>query len=250
MVKSAIEESATSKIISTKVLDFGRAHELFFDKKNNTRYCAADGELNTGASKLSYKLYFGPSGGELVEVREGEDAFGANGMAAGEAALRQSASQQPQQSAPAVTTPATDGSAAPPTDNQTSRAANAPSAQPNQQATPTDPSGSQDSPELTKCLATGDAANGVTSAMVECTNKELAVQDAKLNSTYKTTMAALNPEQQSALRNAQRKWIKFRDSKCDAENQSGGTIDEVGRPSCILDMTIQRTKELRQMQGQ
>jgi hypothetical protein len=75
MVKGAIEDSATSKLVSTKVLDFGHAHELYYDRKGNVRYCNADAELNTGASKLSYKLYFGPSGGELVAIKEGEDAF-------------------------------------------------------------------------------------------------------------------------------------------------------------------------------
>ncbi|MDB5822126.1 MAG: hypothetical protein JWR21_830 [Herminiimonas sp.] len=77
MVKSAMEDSATSKLITTKVLDFGHALELYYDRKENIRYCGADAEMNTGAKKLSYKLYFGPSGTELVSIKEGEDAYGA-----------------------------------------------------------------------------------------------------------------------------------------------------------------------------
>jgi hypothetical protein len=105
-------------------LDFGHPQELFFDKKNNVRYCQADAELNTGSSKLSYRLYYGPSGSELVEVKDGEDAYGAREMAAEAAAAvqpQQSASNQAQVQSP-PSQPQQPAQAEQPTDTQTAQA--------------------------------------------------------------------------------------------------------------------------------
>ncbi|MEH6665690.1 MAG: hypothetical protein V7678_12620, partial [Brevundimonas sp.] len=48
------------------------------------------------------------------------------------------------------------------------------------------------SPELTRCLESGDAANGVSAAMGRCFNAELRRQDGCLNAAYRTAMAALD----------------------------------------------------------
>jgi hypothetical protein len=95
-VKSVIENGALSGIIHVKVVDLGHLKELYFSKRTNTRYCQADAELNTGSTAISYRVYFGPSGGELVETHEGEDAWATNQMSAAEAieAKQQDQAQQ------------------------------------------------------------------------------------------------------------------------------------------------------------
>lgn len=49
--------------------------------------------------------------------------------------------------------------------------------------------------------------------MVECASDSYARWDAELNRQYKRLMALLSPEEQQALRDAQRKWIAFRDAE-------------------------------------
>jgi uncharacterized protein YecT (DUF1311 family) len=96
------------------------------------------------------------------------------------------------------------------------------------------------------CLATGDAARGVTPAMAGCVNAELQRQDGLLNAAYKKAMAVRSSARKQTLRAAQRDWIKRRDSECQ-ENLTGGTIDMIEVPSCQLDMTAVRTIELQRM---
>lgn len=96
-------------------------------------------------------------------------------------------------------------------------------------------------------MSTGDAANGVTVAMSDCISAEIDAQDAMLNSTYQLTMRGLEEGQRGKLRDAQRAWIKFRDSKCAPESQSGGTMDILTGGSCVLDATVRRTMELEAM---
>lgn len=102
-------------------------------------------------------------------------------------------------------------------------------------------------PAYDACMSSGDAANGVTVAMSDCTSTEIEAQDAKLNSTYQLVMRKLEEGQRGKLRDAQRAWIKFRDSKCASESQSGGTMDILNSGSCILDATVRRTIELEAM---
>lgn len=95
----------------------------------------------------------------------------------------------------------------------------------------------------TRCLRTGDAARGVTPAMAACINAELARQDKRLNTAYARAMARLSPKAKTQLRTVQRAWIKTRDAECSA-NLTGGTIDFIERPSCHLNLTIERAVEL------
>jgi uncharacterized protein YecT (DUF1311 family) len=99
------------------------------------------------------------------------------------------------------------------------------------------------SPQYARCLATGDAAKGVTPAMAGCVNEELRKQDARLNAAYASAMKALSPQAQAKLRAEQRAWIKRRDASCE-KGLSGGTLDMIERPSCHLDMTAKRAAEL------
>lgn len=102
------------------------------------------------------------------------------------------------------------------------------------------------SADYARCLATGDAAKGVTVAMAGCVNAELRKKDARLNAAYAAAMPTLSPQAQATLRAEQRAWIKRRDTAC-AEGLSGGTLDMVERPSCHLSMTATRAVELERL---
>lgn len=97
-----------------------------------------------------------------------------------------------------------------------------------------------------RCLQTGDSARGVTPAMAGCINAELTRQDKRLNTAYAGAMARLSPKAKDSLRAKQRAWIKNRDAECEA-NLTGGTIDFIERPSCHLNLTIERAVELERM---
>jgi uncharacterized protein YecT (DUF1311 family) len=74
----------------------------------------------------------------------------------------------------------------------------------------------------------------------------MKIEDERLNTTYQTVMKGLDDAGREKLRQAQRAWIVVRDSTCEA-NLTGGTIDRLNVPTCRLDATIARTKQLEDM---
>ena len=90
-----------------------------------------------------------------------------------------------------------------------------------------------------------DKAEGVTQNMVECIDAEIKLQDARLNKAYKALVADLNPERKKQLLEAQRAWLKFRDTNCAFYyDPEGGTIARVQAVDCMMTMTASRAKEL------
>lgn len=90
-----------------------------------------------------------------------------------------------------------------------------------------------------------DKADGVTQNMVECIDAEIKRQDARLNKAYKALVADLNPERKKQLLEAQRAWLKFRDTNCAFYyDPDGGTIARVQAVDCMMTMTASRAKEL------
>ena len=97
-----------------------------------------------------------------------------------------------------------------------------------------------------RCMESGEAADGVTGAMAECNSAELSKQDARLNQAYKAAMAVRTEAQKASLRDAQRAWIKLRDTRC-REDVGGGTMDVLIEGGCHLEMTFERANELAAM---
>lgn len=94
----------------------------------------------------------------------------------------------------------------------------------------------------TACM---DESGGVTANMLDCISSELKQQDARLNKSYNAAMQALETSQQAHLRDAQRLWIKFRDTDCSLlSSLTGGSIDGLNQASCFLDMTKKRADDL------
>ncbi|TDF78998.1 lysozyme inhibitor LprI family protein [Pseudomonas sp. H9] len=98
-----------------------------------------------------------------------------------------------------------------------------------------------DSPAYSQCMQ----AAQTTLDMNNCNGAEIEQQDARLNTAYKKAMAALESAQQAQLRDAQRSWIKYRDTNCKLYfSLTGGTIDQLNGAGCVLDMTKARADEL------
>ncbi|SFN83303.1 lysozyme inhibitor LprI family protein [Sphingomonas sp. OK281] len=98
------------------------------------------------------------------------------------------------------------------------------------------------SPELDRCLNTGDAAQGITPAMAACFGADYRRADTRLNATYSAKMKRLPVSRQAALRASQRAWIKQRDRACPIETGDGvGTIERLNHPACLTKQTDRRT---------
>lgn len=95
------------------------------------------------------------------------------------------------------------------------------------------------SQRLQQCLDTGEAAKGVSVAMGGCFNAELQAQDARLNAVYRAVMAGLGDAGKARLRAEELAWIDQRDIGC-REAASGGSLDRVEIPACLLTETVRR----------
>ncbi|WP_404357029.1 lysozyme inhibitor LprI family protein [Methylotuvimicrobium sp. KM1] len=97
-------------------------------------------------------------------------------------------------------------------------------------------------PEFSSCM---DQSGGVTVNMIDCIGQEHERQDDRLNGVYKTLMDTLPEERKSALRDAQRAWLKYREANCHFYNDpDGGTMARVQANDCFMTETAKRAKEL------
>jgi uncharacterized protein YecT (DUF1311 family) len=98
------------------------------------------------------------------------------------------------------------------------------------------------SKQFTECM---NKSGGITSAMVECISAETQRQDQYLNKSYKALMATLSSARKEQLQEAQRAWIKFRDSNCSFYlDPNGGSMSRVSAGECVMTMTASRANEL------
>ena len=88
-----------------------------------------------------------------------------------------------------------------------------------------------------------------TQGMSACTSAETELWDGYLNREYKARMAEITPDQKTALRDAQRAWIAFRDADCGLQYQMciDGTMRSNIYTGCMLDMTARRALALRDL---
>jgi uncharacterized protein YecT (DUF1311 family) len=97
--------------------------------------------------------------------------------------------------------------------------------------------------EYSTCLG---KSNGVTIEMINCILAETVRQDARLNENYKKLISKLPTERKTALVEAQRAWIKFRDANCGFyADPEGGSAARMTANECFLNATADRAKELR-----
>lgn len=90
-----------------------------------------------------------------------------------------------------------------------------------------------------------DKSDGVTFAMLDCIRAETAIQDARLNATYKKLREQLTPARKIELRDVQRIWIQYRDANCSFYyDPDGGSLARIMSNDCVLEETASRAKEL------
>lgn len=89
----------------------------------------------------------------------------------------------------------------------------------------------------TPCMETPDGSS--TIGMSFCTRRETDWWDKQLNSSYQQLKNIMNQQDFTQLRDLQRKWIAYKDAKCEFEHASwkGGTIASVASAQCFLDTT-------------
>jgi uncharacterized protein YecT (DUF1311 family) len=99
--------------------------------------------------------------------------------------------------------------------------------------------------EYSTCLA---QSNGVTLEMINCMLAETRRQDVRLNENFKKLISELGTERKKALVEAQRAWIKFRDTNCGFyADPEGGSAARMAANECILNSIVDRAKELQLM---
>ncbi|NYZ13463.1 DUF1311 domain-containing protein [Azospirillum sp. RWY-5-1] len=94
-----------------------------------------------------------------------------------------------------------------------------------------------------------DCKNAVsTPEMVACADAEREVEDKRLNRIYQTLMKLESMDEQARglLRDAQRKWVQYRDARCsfEADAWRGGTGASLLYVGCLAAATKARADEL------
>jgi uncharacterized protein YecT (DUF1311 family) len=98
------------------------------------------------------------------------------------------------------------------------------------------------SPAFSECQSSGDAARGITSAMMSCLGDENERQDSRLNQAYRLAMHRLSTRGKMKLRQSQRAWISRRDAaaKAAGHRAGGGSAAGLEYASQFLHETIKR----------
>jgi uncharacterized protein YecT (DUF1311 family) len=101
------------------------------------------------------------------------------------------------------------------------------------------------SPAYAQCL---DKAGAVDPAVLECMSAEWAVQDRRLNASYKAIVAKLSPERKKRLQEAQRNWLKFVEANCGFYyDPDGGTSARQLANECEIRARSHRASELDEL---
>lgn len=79
-----------------------------------------------------------------------------------------------------------------------------------------------------------------------CAGVDFKAADGKLNALYQALMGKYNINNQALLRDAEEKWIAWRDSECAYETATtvGGTIHSMMETQCDTEKTDARIKDL------
>jgi uncharacterized protein YecT (DUF1311 family) len=72
--------------------------------------------------------------------------------------------------------------------------------------------------------------------------------DAQLNKVYKQLIAILDKNEKPLLIQAEKDWVKFRDSHCkfEASQYEGGSIQPLIYSSCLKELTEKRIAEIKE----
>ncbi|RVT72734.1 DUF1311 domain-containing protein [Flavobacterium sufflavum] len=78
-------------------------------------------------------------------------------------------------------------------------------------------------------------------------NAKYKKADAELNKVYKQLMAILDPNEKPLLIQAEKDWVKYRDSHCkfDTSQYEGGSIQPLIYSTCLEELTRKRIAEIK-----
>jgi uncharacterized protein YecT (DUF1311 family) len=79
-------------------------------------------------------------------------------------------------------------------------------------------------------------------------NAKYKKADAELNKVYKQLMSILDQNEKPLLIQAEKDWVKYRDSHCrfDASQYDGGSIQPLIYSTCLEELTRKRIAEIRE----
>ena len=99
-----------------------------------------------------------------------------------------------------------------------------------------------------ECL---DKSGGATFAMQDCIREEFEGQDRRLNTAYRALMGSVSGKSRTQLRDAQRKWIAFRDVNCNFYyDPQGGSAVRLAANKCVVTLTAVRAHELETLKAE
>ncbi len=91
-------------------------------------------------------------------------------------------------------------------------------------------------------------ANAQTQAdMTICWGNQYKAADATLNQVYRQLMGKLYDDEKNQLKAVESAWLKYRDANCEfvGDQYKGGTMRPMIEAICLVDVTKNRTAELR-----
>ncbi len=88
-----------------------------------------------------------------------------------------------------------------------------------------------------------------TIGIATCVDGLHAAWDGRLNTAYQAVMNRLEGAQKTALRDAQRAWIAYRDANCAFYAAGEGTIAQIETAVCMYALTRQRAEEMEMLAG-
>jgi uncharacterized protein YecT (DUF1311 family) len=98
-----------------------------------------------------------------------------------------------------------------------------------------------------ECLAKPEGQT--TAGMVDCTHKAFVAYDKQLNEVYKKVLATVDAESAKQIRDAQRKWVAWREAQIKADDgpwrADRGTIVSIDIEAMNVDAVRARIKELQ-----
>lgn len=84
-----------------------------------------------------------------------------------------------------------------------------------------------------------------TIGMIACQKHDLAIWDRRLNVEYNRALNRVGPASRKRIRDAQRIWLRYRTKNCEIYEGHGGSIHFILGGGCMIEMTKDRTLELR-----
>lgn len=88
------------------------------------------------------------------------------------------------------------------------------------------------------------AGGATTAEIVACADGLIDEWDVRLNLAWHRITTRLAGERREAFRDAQRKWIAYRDANCEWRRSREGSVAEVEWIACMLGMTRERVVEM------